>query len=87
VKLTTDDILSMKGRPLDGHINRVLEGKTIRRAEKSGIALILEMTNGERWHIAWATPEGQPIKGEPCLVNVNVVVVPESVFAGGKAGI
>jgi hypothetical protein len=63
---------------LDGHINRVLEGKTVERAEKDGRMLILHMTNGERWGIAWADPEtGEGHLGEPCLVRVDVrVVVP-----------
>jgi len=86
MKLTTNDILSMKGLPLDGHITRVLEGKTIHHAEKDGICLILHMENGERWHIAWADPNtGKPIAGEPCLINVNVVVTPEGSVGGGYA--
>ena len=64
----------MRGYPLDGHINRVLEGKVIRRALKNGRILELEMDNGERWGIAWATPNGVGIEGEPCLVKVDVQI-------------
>jgi hypothetical protein len=75
----------MRGRPLDGHINRVLEGKTVERATKNGRMLVLEMTNGEKWGIAWATPNGAGIEGEPCLVKVDVVVTAPSVSMFGKA--
>ena len=74
-------------RPLDGHINRVLQGKTIEKCYKNGTHLILRMTNGEEWAIRWADPNGDVIKGEPCLYKVNVrVTVPQaSVF--GKANV
>lgn len=77
----------LTGRPLDGHINRVLEGKTIERATKNGQVLVLEMTNGERWGIAWANPntgEGSP--GEPCLVRVDVKIMLPGVDVFSAAG-
>jgi len=75
----------LRGRPLDGHINRVLEGKTIERCTKNGRMLVLEMTNGERWGIAWATPNGVGIEGEPCLVKVDVCIAVPAVDALGAA--
>lgn len=77
----------LRGRPLDGHINRVLEGKKITKALKNGTMLVLEMENGERWGIAWANPEtGEAAPGEPCLVKVDVqVIIPSvSVFGGAQ---
>lgn len=77
----------MIGRPLDGHINRVLEGKTISKATKDGRMLILECTNGERWGIAWADPNtGDASLGEPCLVKVDVQVMLPGVNVFGAAG-
>lgn len=73
-------------RPLDGHINRVLEGKTLERVTKDGQFLTLWMTNGERWSIAWTTPHGEGYVGEPCLVRVDVSVVAPSVGAFGACG-
>jgi hypothetical protein len=76
----------MLGRPLDGHINRVLEGKTVERATKDGQLLILEMTNGERWGIAWANPDtGEASPGEPCLVKVDATICVEGVSVFGDA--
>lgn len=75
----------MQGRLLDGHINRVLEGKTIERATKDGRMLVLEMENGERWGIAWATENGVGIEGEPCLVRVDVKIAVPSVAVFGEA--
>lgn len=76
----------MRGRPLDGHINRVLEGKTVERVTKDGRMLIIECTNGERWGIAWATPNGVGIEGEPCLVKVDVSVIAPGVNVFGANG-
>lgn len=78
--------MSIQGSPLDGHINRVLEGKTIERVTKDGRLLKIHCTNGEQWAIAWATPNGVGIEGEPCLVQVNVKVVAPSVSVFGAAG-
>jgi hypothetical protein len=64
----------MRGYPLDGHINRVLEGKTIKRVLKTGHLMEIELDNGERWGVAWATPNGVGIEGEPCLVKVDVSI-------------
>lgn len=76
----------LTGRPLDGHINRVLEGKTVERATKDGQMLILEMTNGERWGIAWANPNtGEGTPGEPCLVKVDAKIRLEGVSVFGEA--
>ena len=75
----------MRGQPLDGHINRVLEGKVIKRAIKNGRMLELEMENGERFQIAWATPNGVGIEGEPCLVRVDVGLSVPSVDIFGSA--
>ena len=75
----------VRGRPLDGHINRVLEGKTIELATKNGRMLVLEMTNGEKWGIAWATPNGVGVEGEPCLVKVDVKVKVPMVSVFGEA--
>lgn len=78
--------MMLRGRPLDGHISRVLEGKTIELAEKDGKMLILHMTNGERWGIAWANSEtGEGFIGEPCLVKVDVRVMVPSVSVFGAA--
>ena len=75
------------GRVLDGHINRVLEGKTIEKATKDGHVLTLWMTNGERWNIAWANPNtGEGVSGEPCLVNISVSVTPQGVSVFGREG-
>lgn len=69
-------------KPLDGHINRVLEGKTVEFAEKDGRMLILHMTNGERWGIAWVNPEtAEGYLGEPCLVKVDVRIAVSGVGA------
>ena len=76
----------MQGRPLDGHINRALEGKTIERVTKNGRMLVVECDNGERWGIAWATPNGVGIEGEPCLVMVDVVISVPSVDVFGESG-
>jgi hypothetical protein len=76
----------MRGYPLDGHVNRELEGKTIRRALKNGRTLELEMDNGERFQIAWATPNGIGVDGEPCLVKVDVRIVVPQVSVFGTAG-
>lgn len=73
-------------RALDGHIHRVLEGKTVLRATKNGRFLVLEMTTGERFSIAWAdanTGEGAP--GEPCLVRVDVALQVPGVTISGEA--
>ena len=76
----------MIGRPLDGHISRVLEGKVVQRALKDGQLLILEMTNGERWGIAWANPNtGEASPGEPCLVKVDAVIALPGVSVFGDA--
>ena len=77
----------LRGRPLDGHINRILEGKTIETAEKDGRMLILHMTNGERWGIAWTDDNGVGFLGEPCLVKVDVRVMAPSVSIFGAAGL
>lgn len=77
----------MRGTPLDGHINRALEGKTVKRALKNGRVLELEMTNGERWGIAWATLNGVGIEGEPCLVRVDVKVAVPGASVFGDAHI
>ena len=73
-------------RPLDGHINRTLQGKTVERCYKNGTHLILRMTNGEEWAVRWADENGDAIKGEPCLYRVNVRVVAPSVDVFGDAG-
>ena len=77
----------MRGRVLDGHINRVLEGKTVERAEKDGRMLILHMTTGERFNIAWANPNtGEGTLGEPCLVKVDVgIIVPAAPMRGAAS--
>ena len=75
----------VKGRPLDGHINRCLEGKTIERVEKDGRLLTMVMANGEQFQIAWATDNGVGIEGEPCLVRVNVSVALPGLDAQGSA--
>lgn len=74
----------MQGAPLDGHINRVLEGKTIENVTKDGRTLQIKCTNGEIWGIAWATPNGVGIEGEPCLVKVDVQVQVAGVGAAGS---
>lgn len=79
--------MSMRGQPLDGHINRVLEGKVIKRALKNGHLLELEMDSGERFQIAWATPNGVGIEGEPCLVRVDVGLTVSAVELFGTANI
>jgi hypothetical protein len=76
----------MRGTPLDGHINRVLEGKTINKVIKDGRILQIELTNGERWGIAWATPNGVGIEGEPCLVKVDVALNIAGIDLVGKGG-
>jgi hypothetical protein len=77
----------MKGRVLDGHINRCLEGRTIDKATKDGRLLTLWMTNGERWSIAWANPEtGEGVMGEPRIVKVDVSVVAPPVGMFGVGG-
>jgi hypothetical protein len=74
-------------RALDGHINRVLEGKTVERAEKDGRMLVLHMTNGERFGIAWANSEtGEGYLGEPCLVKVDVHISVAGVSSASLAG-
>ena len=78
---------TLRGRPLDGHINRVLEGKTIERVTKNGQMLVVELTNGERWGIAWATPNGDGIEGEPCLVKVDVSIAVPGVSVFGEGGL
>lgn len=76
------------GRPLDGHVNRVLEGKTIETATKDGRLLWLQMTNGERFALAWANPEtGEGAPGEPCLVKVDVAVSVSGVVLGSEVGV
>lgn len=76
----------IKGRVLDGHINRVLEGKQIESVTKNGTMLIINCTNGEQWGIAWVNPEtAEAIKGEPCLVKVDVKVMLPRVSASGLA--
>jgi hypothetical protein len=75
----------MRGYPLDGHINRVLEGKVIKRALKNGRLLELELENGERWGIAWVTPNGVGIEGEPALVKVDVAITVPGVSIFGDA--
>jgi hypothetical protein len=77
----------MMGRALDGHINRVLEGKTIENVTKNGQMLIIRCTNGEEWGIAWANSEtGEGYLGEPCLVQVNVRIRLPGVSLNGEAG-
>lgn len=71
---------------LDGHVNRALEGKTVVRALKDGRFLDLEMTTGETFRIAWASPNGDGYVGEPCLVRVDVAITVSGVLAGGVAG-
>ena len=74
---------TVQGRPLDGHINRCLEGKTIERVEKNGRFLTICCVGGERFQIAWATPNGVGVDGEPCLVKVDVqVVLPQASMVG-----
>lgn len=78
----------MRGYPLDGHINRVLEGKTIKRVLKNGHLMEVELDNGERWGIAWATKNGVGIEGEPCLVKVDVqIAVPGVTIEGISAAL
>ena len=76
----------MRGYRLHGHINRILEGKTVERATKDGRLLWLEMTNGERWGIAWVDENGEGIEGEPCLVKTDVRVVAPAVSIFGESG-
>jgi hypothetical protein len=74
--------------PLDGHINRCLEGKRISRALKDGRFLILEMDNGEQFNIAWANANtGEGIEGEPCLVRVNVSIAVPGASMFGAANV
>lgn len=72
--------------PLDGHINRSLSGKTVEAAYKNGRYLVLRFTNGEEAEIAWATPNGVGIEGEPCLVRMNVKVLVPGVGVVGTVG-
>lgn len=65
----------MRGNPLDGHISRCLEGKTIEAVYKNGHVMTLRFTNGEEYKVAWANPDtGEAIPGEPCLLLVDVSV-------------
>lgn len=59
-------------RDLDGHINRALEGKTVRGVSKDGTFMTIHCTNGERWGIAWADfIAGKGFAGEPAIVSVG----------------
>lgn len=75
----------MRGYPLDGHINRELSGKVIENVTKDGRMLWIECTTGERFCIAWATPNGVGIEGEPCLVKADVSIIAPSVSFTGTA--
>jgi len=77
-----------KGYPLDGHINRVLCGKTIENVTKDGRMLAIQCTTGEIFRIAWATPNGVGVEGEPCLVKVDVsLIVPSAGIVGAAKAI
>ena len=71
---------------LDGHINRVLEGKTVECVTKDGHNLVIHCTNGERWAITWATKNGVGIEGEPCLAKVDVSIMIPGASVFGDAG-
>ena len=77
VILATDGKVDLSiGKPVNGHVSRVLKGKRVERVTRSGTAITFWMDNGERWNLGWANPEtGEPQRGEPVLVRVDVRIV------------
>lgn len=64
--------MAAAGRELDGHINRALEGKTVRAVSKDGVHLFIHCTSGEKWAIGWADfVAGKGFAGEPVIVSAG----------------
>ena len=59
--------------PIDGSVNALLAGRTVQAAMKNGLMLTIACTDGTETPICWIN-DGAPVAGEPCLVNVDVVV-------------
>ena len=79
--------MALRGYRLDGLINRELVGKQIERVTKDGVFLVIECVGGEQFKIAWTNPNGEVIKGEPCLVKVDVdILVPGATIGTGVFG-
>ena len=55
-------------RTVDGFIHRLLDGLEVEAVEKTGDAMTLHATNGERWQLWFVNPNtGDLIKGEPAI--------------------
>lgn len=62
----------MDGRPLDGEINRALEGKKVVAVSKDGVFMTIHCDNGEKWNVGWADfVAGRGFAGEPALIALD----------------
>ena len=67
-----------------GWITSHVAGKTVDHLEKDGIWLILVTTCGHRYRIGWQD-NGNQLKGEPFLENLDVRILIEGAGISGKA--
>ena len=73
-------------KPLDGHVNRVMSGKTVDMVTKDGTSCTFHMTSGELFELTWADENGDSVKGEPILVRVNVRIALPAASASSAVG-
>jgi len=60
---------------VDGSVHRALEHRTIESARTDGEILYLQCADGRRYGLAWVNPETKErVRGEPCLLKVDVSV-------------
>ena len=70
---------------MGGWITSFIEGKTLLRAEKDGIWLILVFTDGHRCRIGWQDTHGNQLKGDPFTENLDVRIELVGASMSGKA--
>jgi hypothetical protein len=70
----------------DGHIHKLLSGRKVKLARKTGQFLILELDDGHCVKIGWTNGNGQLVKGEPILCGVDVNVQIQMPPLGGEVG-
>jgi hypothetical protein len=75
----------MAGVSVDGHLTKILAGKTIESMARDGQSLVLKTTDHQAVSIGFVQA-GEFPRGEPCLLRVDVRARPEPVKASLFAG-